>query len=133
MIGRDTVSIPYRYTETYTETQTERETRPDQNKNLRPESAFSSPCGSRSSRAGEEGKLRDPVPNQGKEVMRPPKHHPRTSGTHAKACPWFYPKQTVVARTHNDTTDRLADNIEDLAKQVDRLTDKVIRSAAMRK
>jgi hypothetical protein len=37
---------------------------------------------------------------------------------------------TVVARTHNDATDRLADNVEELSKRVDRLTDKVIDAAA---
>jgi hypothetical protein len=37
---------------------------------------------------------------------------------------------TVVARSHNETTDKLTDAIEDLSKRVDRLTDKVIDAAA---
>ena len=37
---------------------------------------------------------------------------------------------TIVARKHSDGTDRLADNVEELARRVDRLTDKVIDAAA---
>lgn len=36
----------------------------------------------------------------------------------------------VTARAHTAATDRLADNVDDLARRVDRLTDKVIDAAA---
>ncbi|WP_240233635.1 hypothetical protein [Devosia lacusdianchii] len=36
----------------------------------------------------------------------------------------------VIGRAHTEATDQLADNVDDLAKRIDRLTDKVIDAAA---